>query len=581
MVSFFFYLERDMPSVTFENGPDKGVACPIRSRRVSLGRSPDNDVVIQDDTVSSFHAAIAFLNKAYFVEDLGSANGVYVNGVRIQRKRLVDGDEILIGKTKLKYSDSGVRDATEEAGEVPVRRRDSRELLRPLAPGTPLPEGLQALGQVHENLKRVYEINGAISSIFDTDELTEKILDIVFPLFDADRGYIMFINKESGALELAAKRKKTGSADDSPAATFSRTIARHVIEREESIITSNAPEDERFNRKESILDANIKSAMCVPIRGRKEKLGVIYVDHRGKAGHFTDDDLQLLTMVGNSVGVAVENIRLYEENLKMNVLRAVNEEMRETNRKLKELEAFKEDLINMVVHDMKNPVTNTMMGLDMIEYAPDAGLTDQQSEYLKLAKRNQRKLSEMMNNLLEISKLESGAIEIDAARFDALDLINRVVEQQTAFMATKKASVAVSVDPAAQWITADIRLVERVMSNILSNAIKHSHPGGEITISVMPEAGIGGVEVSVRDSGEGIPKEYHEQIFEKFCQAGLREYGHKTDTGLGLAFCKMAVEAHGGSIRVDSEPGEGSCFTFTLPGALMRGDNPESTDLPS
>jgi signal transduction histidine kinase len=145
-----------------------------------------------------------------------------------------------------------------------------------------------------------------------------------------------------------------------------------------------------------------------------------------------------------------------------------------------------------------------------------------------------------------------------------------MVERQTALMATEKASVEVSVDPAAQWITADVRLVERVMSNILSNAIRHSHPGGAITISVAPGAEDGGVEVSIRDFGEGIPKEYHERIFEKFGQAGLREYGHKTDTGLGLAFCKMAVEAHGGSVRVESEPGKGSRFSFSLPGALTQ-----------
>ena len=551
-----------MPFIKFEAGPDAGAVRPIKSKRISIGRSPDNAVVVQDDTVSSFHVEIVYINKSYFVEDLGSVNGTYVNEIRIHRKRLRDGDEIVIGKTKIIYRDS---DAPEEAKEFPVRRRSSRELLSPLDPKTPMPEGVQALGQAHENLKRVYEINGIISSIFDTDELTEKILDIIFRLLDADRGYIMFLDKESGDLKLAAKKKRTGS-DDPLAADFSRTIARRVLEKEESIITSNAPEDNRFNRKASILDAHIKSAMCVPIRGRKEKLGVIYVDHRGEAGHFTEDHLQLLTMVGNAVGVAVENIRLYEENLKMNVLKAVNEEMREANRKLRELEALKEDLINMVVHDMKNPVTNTMMGLDMVENDREARLTEQQNEFLRLAKRNQYKLSEMMNNLLEISKLESGAVEINAVNTDMLDLVNRTVERHAALMRPDGKTVAVEVDPAAQWIKADPRLVERIVSNIVSNAIKHSPPDGEIIVRVAPGPENGGAEVSIRDFGEGIPKEYHEQIFEKFCQAGLREFGHKTDTGLGLAFCKMAVEAHGGKIRVESEPGKGSCFTFSLPG---------------
>ena len=553
-----------MPLIRFESGPEKGVAIPIKSKRVSIGRSPENGVVIQDDTVSSFHAAISFLNKAHFIEDLKSANGTYVNEIRIHRKRLRDGDEIVIGKSRLVYRDAV---AQGEAGEFPIRRKSAKELLRPLDPKTPLPDDLPALSQAHENLKRVYEINGIISSIFDSGELTEKILDIIFPLFDADRGYVLFVNKESGELALAAEKKKIGSPEDFLTVAFSRSIANRVLENEESVITSNAPEDKRFKRKESILDGRIKSAMCVPIRGREDKLGVIYVDHRGEAGHFTEDHLQLLTMVGNSVGVAVENIRLYEDNLNMNVLKAVNEEMRETNRKLIELESVKEDLINMVVHDMKNPVTNTMMGLDMVELDSEIKLSEQQAEYLQLAKRNQYKLSEMINNLLEISKLESGAIEINEVNIDMLDLMTRIVERHAALMKTENKTVEVSVDPSAQWATADARLVERIISNILSNAIKHSYPDSAIIVKVSAETEDGGIEVSIRDFGEGIPEEYHEQIFEKFCQAGLRELGHKTDTGLVLAFCKMAVEAHGGTICVESEHGKGSCFTFSLPKA--------------
>ncbi len=564
-----------MPFIRFETGPDKGEVRPVRAGSISIGRSPDNDIVIQDATVSSSHAVIAFINKSHFVEDLNSANGTFVNQVRIHRKRLREGDEIVIGKTRLVYYGSSVEG---QAEKLPIKRRKSREILRRLDPKTPSPESMEALGQAHENLKRIYEINGIISSIFDVDELATKILDIIFPLFSADRGNIMFVDKQSGELELAATKRRKGSlpgsaSEEASRVEFSHTIAELVLEKEESIISSDAPQDDRFRGRESILDGQIKSAMCAPISGRKEKLGVIYIDHRGEPDRFNDDHLQLLTMVGNSVGVAVENIRLYEENLKMNVLRAVNEEMRESNRKLRELESLKEDLINMVVHDMKNPVTNTMMGLDMVEYDTDGNLTDQQNEFLRLAKRNQYKLSEMINNLLEISKLESGAIEIKPVRLDLQDLINRTVERHAAFMRSDGKTVSVSVDPAAKWVTADNRLIERIISNILSNAIKHSRDNGEIIVEAVPHKtpdddgsdGEGGVEISVRDFGEGIPKEYHAQIFEKFCQTGLREFGHKTDTGLGLAFCKMAVEAHGGSIGVESEPGKGSRFSFSLP----------------
>ncbi len=554
-----------MPFIRFESGPDKDAMRPVQTTRLTIGRAPQNDIAVQDETVSSFHAVISYLNRSYFVEDSGSVNGTYVNGVKVHRKRLRDKDEIVVGKTRMRYFAAAV---PEEAEEIAMKRRDSKEIISGFTPETPSPKSMAALRQAHENLKRVYEINSIISSIFDIKELAGKILDIIFPLFDADRGYIMLVDNESAELQLVATKKKEEGPDDSSEVAFSHTIARHVLEKEESIITSNAPEDKRFPTKQSIMEGHIKSAMCVPIRGRHEKLGIIYVDHRGVAAHFSEEHLQLLTMVANSAGIAIDNIRLYEENLKMNILRAVNEEMRETNRKLVELEAVKEDLINMVVHDMKNPVSNTMMGLDMIMLDAESNLTEEQNEYLQMAKRNQFKLSEMITNLLEISKLESGGIQINKASLDATDLINRTVERYAATTKNEGKTIRVSVDAAARSIVSDKRLLDRILSNIISNAIKHSHPGGEIIVTVVPEAGDGGVSLSVRDFGEGIPEEFHQKIFEKFCQAGLRELGHKTDTGLGLAFCKMAVEALGGSIRLESEPGKGSCFTLSLPDAL-------------
>jgi signal transduction histidine kinase len=552
-----------MPFIKIESGPDADVVRSIGSKQLSIGRSSQNDVILRDSTVSSLHAVILFLNETYFIEDRDSANGVYVNGIKVHRKRLRDGDEISLGKTRLRFQASS---PTEQTAAIPIKRRHSQEIIRDFAPGAPTPESIKVLSRAHDNLKRVYEINKVLSSIFDINELAEKILDVIFPVFDADRGSIMLLDAESGELRLLAMKQREAESDDSSGIAFSRTIARRVLETEESIIALNAPEDERFSRGESIADAHIKSAMCVPISGRGEKHGVIYVDHRGSAGHFSEDQLQLLTMVANSAGIAIDNIRLYAENLKIHVLQAVNEEMRETNRKLMELEALKDDLINMVVHDMKNPVTNATMSLEMIERDKHARFTENQRKYLRAIKENHARLDEMIGNLLEISRMETGRMEFNPVDVEVPGLIDRTIRRYAVVLEAGKKTVHVSIEPGTQRIICDEHLFERIMANILSNAIKHSHTGGEILIRVAP-ADVG-VLVSVEDNGEGIPKDYHESIFEKFSQAGIRELGHKTDTGLGLAFCKMAVEAHEGSIWVESEPGRGSCFTFSLPHAL-------------
>ncbi len=241
--------------------------------------------------------------------------------------------------------------------------------------------------------------------------------------------------------------------------------------------------------------------------------------------------------------------------------------LRETNRKLVETESLKEDLTNMIVHDMKNPLTNAMLGIDVIQLGSEQNLTEQQRDSFTLVKRNQLKLSEMITNLLEISKLETGALEINKIRVHLLDLINRTVDRFQPAMKAKELTMNSSIDPSVEWILCDDHLLDRVIANVLSNAIKHSHPGNEIIVRALPDEGKRGALISVQDFGEGIPKKYHQKIFEKFGQADMRELGQKTDTGLGLAFCKMAVEVMGGNISVESEPGKGSCFTFSLPEA--------------
>lgn len=230
---------------------------------------------------------------------------------------------------------------------------------------------------------------------------------------------------------------------------------------------------------------------------------------------------------------------------------------------------LKKDLINMAVHDMRNAVTTTILRLDMIESDPEGRLTSNQSEWLRLAKWNLFKLSEMTTNLLEISRFESDHIQVRKKAVNVIDLIDGVVKVHTAAAEMEGMTIEVAVDPDVASIACDPYLLERILSNILSNAIKHSYSVGKILIRVLAAEAEGAVLFRIQDFGEGIPAEYHEKIFEKFFQVEMRRLGSRSDTGLGLAFCRMAVEALGGGIWAESKPGEGSCFTFFLPGALM------------
>lgn len=235
----------------------------------------------------------------------------------------------------------------------------------------------------------------------------------------------------------------------------------------------------------------------------------------------------------------------------------------------KNREDLKEDLINMIVHDLRNPVTSTILRLDMIESDPKGKLTARQVKSLHLAKSNMFKLSEMITNLLEISRFETCSIEARKIALNVKDLISGIVKIHTASADMEGKTISVTVDPGATVIACDKYLLERIISNIISNAVKHSYPGRNISIRVLCGESEGTVLFRIQDFGEGISPEYHQKIFERFFQVEMRQLGHRSDSGLGLAFCKMAVEALKGDIWVESDPGEGSCFTFSLPEAIM------------
>jgi signal transduction histidine kinase len=159
-------------------------------------------------------------------------------------------------------------------------------------------------------------------------------------------------------------------------------------------------------------------------------------------------------------------------------------------------------------------------------------------------------------------------MQINKTSIDLEDLMNRNVERFAPLLEAEGQTVRISFDPHSKTVFSDETLVERIFLNMLSNAIQHSAKGGEIRVIGTPAQDQTGISISVRDFGEGISKEYQDRIFEKFSQVGLRREGQKTGTGLGLAFCRMAAEALGGAISVESEPGKGSCFTLLLPEAL-------------
>jgi signal transduction histidine kinase len=226
------------------------------------------------------------------------------------------------------------------------------------------------------------------------------------------------------------------------------------------------------------------------------------------------------------------------------------------------LEQMREDLTHMVVHDLRNPLGSIMGSLQLIQTAlVERDETLPVSKLLQIAMRSGQKLYLLIDSLLDLGRLETSDTEINRAFVDIDSVVQEAVDQIAPFALAKRQSVSAEVAPDVPKVMADRDLLLRILMNLLDNAIKFTRKEGSISLEVKPSGNE--VAFTVSDTGIGIPPEYRHRIFDRFLRLENDE-GVK-GTGLGLAFCKLAVEAHGGRIWVESEQGQGSQFKFVLP----------------
>ena len=235
--------------------------------------------------------------------------------------------------------------------------------------------------------------------------------------------------------------------------------------------------------------------------------------------------------------------------------------LQESFQKLKALELLRDNLTHMVVHDMRSPLQGITGNLEMLEMDLGNSMSEEEKNCLKNALTSAQWLVEMVSCLLDVSRMEADQMPLCRKPCDLGQVAEEAVNLLSGLFT--QSPVVVERSPEGCEVLCDKSIVRRIISNLLANAAKFSPHNSEIKLSIqrLPDA----VRVSVTDHGPGIPPECHARIFEKFGQLGNGAQRTAYSTGLGLTFCKMAVEQHGGQIGVESVPCHGNTFWFTLP----------------
>jgi signal transduction histidine kinase len=235
--------------------------------------------------------------------------------------------------------------------------------------------------------------------------------------------------------------------------------------------------------------------------------------------------------------------------------------LQESYDRLRELEALRDDLVHMIVHDMRTPLTAIYGFLRTLEMLEGENLSAQGREFVGTALASTQQLVEMVSSLLDISKMEAGEMTLNLTPCELRTIAGEALAKVESLKGGRELMLSGADEPVTAM--ADAELIARVFQNLLGNALQFTPDDGRVTVSIDTSADA--IRVLVQDTGPGIPAQYRERIFEKFFQVENRSNTLEYTTGFGLTFCKLAIEAHGGHVGVDSEEGRGSTFWFTLP----------------
>ena len=254
-------------------------------------------------------------------------------------------------------------------------------------------------------------------------------------------------------------------------------------------------------------------------------------------------------------------------------LKAATDALEDSYRKLRELEKVRDDLMKMIVHDLKTPLTSIIATLEMLADGDLGAVTGSQQDALRDTENKAQELLRLIEDLLEVARIEETSISLDLEPLDPASLVHEIMNDWTLRLQQERASTTIEVAPDVPPFPGDRSLLKRVFGNLIQNSLIHSSTAVELRIFARTDPR--GVLFTVADNGPGIPPQYHEVIFHKFERVKTPNVPRVRSSGLGLAFCRLVVEAHGGRIWVQSAEGAGSAFHILFPvrppaGAVVR-----------
>jgi signal transduction histidine kinase len=569
-----------VPRLIVIKGADEGKQFEVSGAKAGIGRESSSRIRLTDTEVSRKHAELVRTPEGYRLFDIGSVNGTFVNNQAIHDVLLCSGDHIQLGQTVLVYSAgppapaAGSSDLADRISLIARQELQPSSIVQTIgeAEGSRIlanPEQVEGPWLKNALANVMYQVTQAVSHIIDLNQLLERVMELIFHFLDADRGCIM-LHRVSASDAGSAEGGTSASDEFEPKAVrwrdgtvqgsqdripVSRTIMEYVLREKKGILVSDVAQDERFQTAQSIVRCGIREIICVPMKGRHETLGVLYLDTCTPsrdplgvirpAGKFNGDHLALAGAIAHQAALAVEDTRYYHAMVQAERLAAIGQ------------------TVAALSHHIKNILQGLQSGAEILKM----GLQDMDPVLLqqgwKNIEKNQTRVNYLVRDMLSYSKEREPTIEptdLNAIVGDVMELVAGRARELGVQLTARP-------DESLPPVPADPDALNHALLNIVGNALEavEEVESPKVTVRTLVEKdpgeqGGGWILIQVRDNGPGIPPEKVTEIFRPFVSSkGAR------GTGLGLAVSRKILREHGGDILVQSQPGQGSLFTLRLP----------------
>ena len=518
-----------------------------------IGRSVGCNLRLDDSEVSRHHARITHNGTDFVLNDLKSANGTKVNGQSVAERVLANGDSLQFGSSVIAFQ-------LAESHHSPVV---SANQIRFIEDGRPLDSsvfaqtvgvnGVNAMplqGAPKTGLELLYHVaEELVTPVHSLEELLQRILDLTMNAVNADRGCVLLKDPVGVDLTAIAFSRGKSPASDAQQMPVSRSITDYVLHHGTAVRTSDASLDNRFQTGQSIVTAGIREAICAPMRGRSDLLGVFYLDtttpydqamSTGVPMRLNDEHLRTVITVARQAALALESRQFQDAMLKAERFAAMGQ------------------TITVLSHHIKNILQGVRGGSYLIRMGLDKEQTDLIRQGSDIVERNQTRIYDLVMDMLSFSKDRVPSLQL-------ADL-NKVIGEVSELAAARAAECGVAIEfrkgddiPTSLF---DAEGIHRAVLNIVSNAIDavDGTDNGAVVLQTGYDKSADMLLVAVSDNGPGIPEDQRNAIFNVFeSSKGAR------GTGIGLPVSRKILREHGGRVRVEGGPGQGTRFVLSWP----------------